>query len=134
MKKMLSIVAVLAMIFVLAIPAFAVDQQVIKIPASQTWTTAGSCSRTTNYTYIYARCHSVYPDSGADFFGKVQCRVRNSNATVISEKEYVVLDEGADSFTQIDLKQGYLSATSVYVQFRGNTDKAANAVVSYYSN
>jgi hypothetical protein len=130
MKKLATIITVLAMAFVMAIPTFAAYKQSIYLPKDQAWVTAGDATRSGNYSTVKARCHSVYPDSGADFFGKIQCRVTNKNGTEISDKIYA-LDEGDSDYTKITIKEGYLSTSPVTFQFRGNTSAAANAVVSY---
>ena len=132
MKKLVTIITVWAMAFVMAIPSFAAYKQTISLPKNQQWATAGDINRSGNYSTVKARCHSVYPDSGADFFGKIQCRVTNKNGTEISDKVYT-LDEGASDYTKITIKEGYLATSPVTFQFRGNKDAAANAVVSYTS-
>lgn len=130
LKKLATIITVLAMAFVMAIPTFAAYKQNISLPKNQTWITAGDATRNQSFSTVSARCDSVYPDSGADFFGKIQCQVTNNDGTIISDKVYT-LDEGASDYTKITIKEGYLSTSSVNFQFRGNTSAAANAVVSY---
>lgn len=119
------------MTFVMSVPAFAAYKQNITLPENQVWKTAGTSSRTGDYSTVYARCHSVYPSSGPDFFGKIQCRVTNSGGTQICDSAYV-LDEGNDGYTEITIKEGYLATSPVTFQFRGNSSAAASAVVSYY--
>ncbi len=132
-KKILSAFVVMMIAIIIAVPAFAAgtNRQSIYLPKDQEWKSAGTDTRTGNYSYVYARCHSVYPDSGADHFTTIQCRVRNSSGIVISDKIYY-LEESATGFTSIKIKEGYLSASPVTFQFRGNTSAPAYAVVSYH--
>lgn len=134
-KTIYAAISATVMIAMLCVSAMAasVTNKTISLPANQVWTSAtgNSVARSGSYNDVGARCNSVYPDSGADFFGKIQCRVLNSYGTKIMDDDYVVLDEGADGYTYIPIKNGYLSVTTVYFQFRGNTSAAANAVVSY---
>jgi hypothetical protein len=129
MKKLSTAIIVVVASFVMAIPVLAVYQQNIYLPANQVWTTAGTAYRSGNRLNVYARCHSVYPDSGTDKFQIIQCRVLNSSGVSISD--VVRLNETAGGYTAISIYDGYLAASPVTFQFRGNTNSSAYAVVSY---
>lgn len=117
------------MVFVMGMPSFAAYKQSISLPENQVWKTAGSVSRSGNYSTVGARCHSVYPESGTDNYTTIQCRALNSSGVAITS--VTKLHETAADYTLISIKEGYLSATSVTFQFRGNTSNAASAIVSY---
>jgi len=130
MKKCLSFLAVLAMVVVMALQVSALtENQTISLPANQVWVTAGSESRSGNLSTVSARCHSVYPESGVDLYGIIKCQVTNSSGTAITDM--VSLNESASDYTSISIKEGFLAASPVSFQFRGNTNAAASAVVSY---
>ncbi len=123
----------LVMLVAFAVPALAAYNQVITLPSGQTWVNTAPTSRSTNYSQVYARNHSVYPYSGTDQYELIQCRITNTSGICISEKSYVTLSEVAANATAIDIREGYLSHTQVVFQFRGNSTNSAYAVVSYYS-
>lgn len=124
----------LTMLIAFAVPALAVSNQVLSLPSGQVWTSGSSISRTGNYSYAFARNHSVYPYSGTDQYELIQCRIVNSSGTRISEEPYVPLSETAGSYSLVYLREGYLGYKTILFQFRGNSTNAAYAVVSYYSN
>lgn len=131
---MVCTVLLLAMFVAMCIPAMAASyNQVISLPANQAWTTAGSDDRSGAYSYVKVRNHSVYPASGNDSFSKIQCKITTSSGTLLCNDSYYKLDEGDSGYTQIDIREGYLNTETVYFKFRGNTDKSAKAVVSYYA-
>ena len=127
-------ILLLAMLIAFAVPALAVSNHVISLPSGQTWTSGNSITRSGNYSYAYARNHSVYPYSGTDQYELIQCRIVNSAGTRISEETYVTLSETAGSSTPVYLREGYLSYKTIVFQFRGNSTNAAYTVVSYYSS
>ena len=131
LKKVLPIIGTVVLMLSMSIMTHAVEKKQISLPADMKWTTKYSVSRTGQYSYVRARCHSVYPESGSDNYSRMRCRVVNSSGTVISESTYIILTEGA-SITQIGLKEGYLNLSTVYFQFSGNTVYPAQAIVSYY--
>lgn len=123
-------ILLLAMFVALCIPVLAAStQRVISLPADQSWVSAGSDTRSTSHSYTYARNHSVYPTSGVDLFSTIQCRLTSPGGTTISST--YSLKEGADAYTEVYILDGYLHYTTVFFNFRGNSDYAANAVVSY---
>ena len=124
----------LAMLVAFAVPALAVSNQVIYLPSGQTWVNTNAVTRTGNYSYASARNHSVYPSSGTDEYELIQCCVVNSGGTRLSEKTYVTLNETDAGYTKIDLREGYLSYTTIIFRFRGNSTNSAYAVVSYLPN
>lgn len=130
-KSTIPIIIIFVMLLTMALPAFATYKQNIFLPKDKKWMTAGHETRNFDYSYVRARCHSVYPESGTDNFTTIKCQVKNSSGTVISKQTYS-LKESASSNTKVYIKEGYLSASPVYFQFRGNTNKPAYAVVSYY--
>lgn len=133
-RSMVCTVLLLAMFFAMCIPAMAATyNQVISLPANKAWTTAGSDARSGAYSYVKVRNHSVYPSSGADFFGLIRCKITNESGTLLCNDNYYTLDEGASTYTQISIREGYLNTEDVYFNFCGNTNSAAKAVVSYYA-
>lgn len=134
MSKWSSLVVVLAMSIVMALPVFAATEQTeqtIHLPKEKSWVTAGELERSGSFSTVKARCHSVYPDGGTDFYSTIQCRVLNSDGDAITEN--ISLKEKSTDYTRIQIKEGYLNADLVTFQFRGNSNAAANAVVSYRS-
>lgn len=132
-RSMVCTVLLLAMFVAMCIPAMAASNQVISLPANQVWTTAGSDARSGAYSYVNVRNHSVYPASGNDSFSVIQCKITTSSGTLLCNDSYYRLDEGDSGYTRIDIREGYLNTETVYFKFRGNTDKSAKAVVSYYA-
>lgn len=131
-KRRISGILMTVLVVLSCISVNASNNQVIIIPANQKWTTAGNETRTGNYSYVRARNDSVYPVSGTDNFAIIQCKITNSNGTLLCNKEYYKLDETADSATKISIREGYLTTKKIYFKFRGNTEKPAKAVVSYW--
>ena len=131
MKKRIlgSVITVLA-IAAMSVTSMAATNKHIYLAQNQAWTSKYSESRSTNFSYAQAALESVYPTSGVDNFSKIQTRLVNSAGTQISQKAYVVLTEG-DGYKNISIKEGYLSLSTIYFQFRGNSNKAAEAVVNY---
>lgn len=129
-QKLIPCIVALAIAFITSIPVFA-STTTISLSKDQAWTKNYNDTRSKDYSYVTARCHSVYPASGTDNFEKIQVRILNSSNTVIMDNDYVTLSETASTGTEISIKEGYLGVSSVNFQFRGNTDKAASAVVSY---
>ena len=105
----------------------------ISLPKNQVWTGKLSVTRSGNVSYVSASVDSVYPTSGTDNFEKVQARVVNAQGNLIMSENYVVIKEGT-SYQKLYIKDGYLNEKTVYLQFRGNTDAAAEAVVNYLGN
>lgn len=130
MKKMYTIIVAIIIASTMCIPAFAATRKNIYIPENQAWTSKMSDSRAGNNGDVSATCHSVYPLSGTDNFSKIQCRSVSSEGVLIVQNEYYVLTEGKGAVL-MELRNGYHNLSTVYFQFRGNTNKDAYAVVSY---
>ena len=129
-RCMVCSILLFAMFVALSVPALAATtQQVISLPADQSWVCAGSDTRSTSYSYTHARNHSVYPTSGVDLFSTIQCRITSPVGTTISSPSS--LKEKAVDYTKVYIWDGYLHYSTVFFNFRGNTDFAANAIVSY---
>lgn len=103
----------------------------IYILPNQAWTGdfENTDSRSTAYSTVHAKLNTVYPESGTDFFTKIQVRVTNGYGLVISD--IYTLTEGKD-VSAIPIKEGYLDTTFVGFAFRGNSSASAYASV-YYS-
>lgn len=129
-KKITTVIVAMAMFCMMSISALAATNVVVSLPKDQAWTSKKSVTRTGSYSYIEASCDSVYPTSGSDNFSKIQARVVNSAGTLIMTKDYEVLKEG-DGYQELHIKDGYLALDTVYIQFRGNSSSAAEAVVNY---
>lgn len=133
LKKLITPAIALAMVIVMALPAFAASKKKISLPQNQVWVTAGTEARE-NCDNPSARCHSVVPvDALVDLFSKIQCRVLNNAGVSIGKNEVTTLTEGAKDYTEIQLKSAYHGVNSVTFQFRGNSSAAADATVSYLS-
>lgn len=129
-KKMISYIFAAMLLFAGNMTSLAKSADVA-ILANMTWTSDSdhTDSRSGQYSTVYARCYSVYPDSGTDTFKQIRCRVTNGYGGVISDE--VLLSESASSNSTITIKEGYLSTRFVGFQFRGNTKASANASVYY---
>ena len=57
----------------------------VALPANMAWTSDSdhTDSRSGQYSTVYARCYTVYPDSGTDTFQQIRCRVTNGYGSVI---------------------------------------------------
>lgn len=132
-KRIIPFIAVAALAGTLCMTASAasVNNRLITLFADQKWTSDYSVDRTGENGDVGAKCHSVYPISGIDDFSRIQYRVVNDSGTLIINDPYVVLYEGADTYTYREIKNGYMQLTEVNFQFRGNSDESAKAVVSY---
>jgi len=112
-----------------------VTNKVIPIKSGYEWGTDYYISRSKSYSYVNARCNSVYPESGSglpDTFGTIRCHLVNSSGDEISSTYY--LNESDTSYKKVSIDEGYLDLSYVYIQFCGNSTFAAEAVVSYYSD
>ncbi len=121
---------VIVLVMLICNSAFAVTVYGLHLPANQVWVGGGSVSRSGNYSYVYARCMSVYPDNNDnDTYKKIQGRI-TYNGAVISEKSYYVIKEGNGDY-ELKVKDGYLGLSKVAIEFRGNSNKSAYADVFY---
>jgi len=133
-KKIAAVISTVLMIVLIAGTNVFAVRETIPLGANQVWNTRSAVARSTYYSYVAARCYAVYPPNGGnDNFTRVQVRAKNASGIVITS--IVTLYETADTTTSIDIFEGYLNATSVTFQFRGNDpDYAATADVFYYGN
>ena len=122
----------LALLIAFAVPAFAATQRVISLPAGRAWRAMGVETRTGDYSYVHAENLSVFPSSGTDNLEYIHCRVLTSSGTRLSESEYIELDEKDAGYTEIQLRDGYLTNLEIIFEFRATTTSPATAVVSYY--
>lgn len=129
-RKSVTVLTLCGLFVINSIPIFAASNQQISLPKNQAWMTAGSETRTGNFSYARAGCDAVYPETGNDNFSKIQVRLKNSNGSVISKESYTVLTEG-NGTEKIYLKEGYMNTSSVTFQFRGNSSSSAKAIVDY---
>lgn len=130
MKKIVAVILIATFVLSSSILSLAVSADVY-IPANQAWTSDSdnTDSRSGNYSTVYARCHTVYPDSGTDSFSKIQVQVTNGYGVNVSN--VYILSETASSSTEIPIKEGYLGIRFVGFKFRGNSSSDANSSVSY---
>lgn len=106
----------------------------ISLPKNQVWTGKYSVTRSGNVSYVFASLDSVYPASGTDNYEKIQARIVNGQGTMIlRDGSYATLKEGT-GYQKLYIKDGYLNEKTVYLQFRGNSNDAAEAVVNYLGN
>lgn len=131
LKTALAALVVAVMLAVTFVPVFAASYETIHLATNQYWTKALGATHNTNYSLCGAMCHSVSPISGDDNFHKIQCRVTNTYAVSIGTRDFYRLTEGATTYTEITIKEGYLNTSNIFFQFRGNSSAQATAVVSY---
>jgi len=131
-KKITTIIITFAMFCVMSLSAFAAKSK-FYIPANQVWTNAVAVTRTGSVNYVTVSLASVYPLEGTDNFHKIQARLVDYYGNVISDPGCVVLEEGKGD-KQINLLNIHLSLCTVYLQFRGNSKAAAEAVIEYNGN
>ena len=131
LKTALAALVVAVMLAVTFVPVFAASYETIHLATNQYWTKAFGATHDTNYSLCGAMCHSVSPISGDDNFHKIQCRVTNTYAVSIGTRDFYRLTEGATTYTEITIKEGYLNTSNIFFQFRGNSPEQAVAVVSY---
>lgn len=131
LKTALAALVVAVMLAVTFVPVFAASYETIHLATNQYWTKAFGATHDTNYSLCGAMCHSVSPISGDDNFHKIQCRVTNTYAVSIGTRDFYRLTEGATTYTEITIKEGYLNTSNIYFHFRGNSPEQAVAVVSY---
>lgn len=129
-KRIITIITVMAMFGMMTMSTLAATDVVIFLPENQVWTSSEPVSRSGAFSHVWVSCDSVYPLSGADNFSRIQTRLVNSSDTLIMEDNFVILQEGS-GYRHIDILEGYLDLETVYIQFRGNTDLPAKAVVNY---
>lgn len=109
--------------------------QVIHLNSDFEWSTKHYISRSTKYSYVNARCNSVYPENNSglpDTFGTIRCHLVDANGEDVSA--IYSLNESSPSYSRVYIYEGYLDLSYVYIQFCGNSTFAAEAVVSYYSD
>lgn len=130
-KRIITVIVVMAMFCMMSMSVLAVNNVVISLPKDQVWTPKRVVMRTGNYSYVQASCDSVYPTNGnSDNFSKIQARIVDDKGKWIMTDDYVVLPEGG-GFQNLNIKEGYLNYKTVYIEFRGNTNSEAEAVVNY---
>lgn len=129
-QRITTIIVAMAMFCMMSMSALAATDVVISLPKDQAWTESKSVSRSGAYSYVWASLDSVYPTGGSDNFSKIQARVVNFKGVLIMTSSYKVLNEG-DGYQELYIKEGYLANKTVYIQFRGNSNEAAEAVVNY---
>lgn len=130
-KRTITIIVTIAMFCMMSMTALAAVNVHVTLPKNQVWTSKIAVSRSGKYSYVAASLDSVYPLSGSDNYEKIQTRLVNSSeTTILEDADYVVLKEG-DKYTKLHIKEGYLDNKTVYIQFRGNTNAAAEAIVNY---
>lgn len=130
-RKLITIFVVVVMLAITCVPVFAASYQNVYLPEGQFWTKGYGQAHDPNYMRCGARCHSVSPTSGTDYFTKIQCKVTNTYDEVITTSPTYVLTEEAPIYTSIYIMDGHLAITTVYFHFRGNSYPQADAVVSY---
>lgn len=131
-----TMIVAMAMFGMTAMTAFADSYTNVHISLGeyQFWTYGRPVTRSGKNNYISVSLESVYPLSGIDTYQYVQvCVTSDPMGGLIMEDDYVKLKEG-NGYKDIEIINGYLDLETVYLQFRGNTEKAAEAVVSYKGN
>lgn len=135
MKRIIYIIGIVLFLGSLIKVSAMAGSGIVYILPNMVWTADydNTAYRTTNYSYVTARNHAVWPvNGGIDTFKKIHVRVTNGYDLVISGT--TVLNETDTQASNIFLYEGYLSTTLVGFEFRGNTSNEAYANVSYSGN
>lgn len=76
-RKLMACITIVTAICIVSIPTFAATDAYVYLGANQAWSDRylTQDTRSGNYSSVYAKCHSVYPESGIDTFSKIQARV-----------------------------------------------------------
>ena len=133
-KKIFVGMLTMAVMFIMSSACYAGTRdymQTISLPSNQAWTTAGSGHRSGNFTFVIARTHSVFPNSGVDNLYQCQCKITDTSGTRVCEDNYHVLDEMDSGYTHIPMREGYADTKDILFKFRSDNNNSANAVVSY---
>lgn len=132
-RRIITIIVALSMFCMMSMSALADGWNVhIYLPENQEWTSGGSILRSGKYSYVMACCDSVYPTIGTDNYTKIQARLVDSSGERIMLDDCVILKEGS-GYKHLYIMEGYQNLGTIYIQFRGNTNAGAEAVVSFYS-
>lgn len=130
-KNIVISIIVAGMMAFMSMSAMAVERENIYLPEDQVWTNGQVMTRSLKDDEVYVRCDSVYPIEGKDNFSHIQVRLIDNYGRIMTDNSRYVLTEG-NGYEKLIITNGYLTSTSVRLQFRGNTDEPAYAVVSYY--
>ena len=130
-RMLLAVITVVVMITVTCMPVLAASNQLVSLAADQIWTKGYGEAHDPAYLHCGAGCHSVYPYSNTDLYTKIQCKVTNTYNVTIAAAPTYTLRESDTWYTPIPLMDGYLTTSTVYFHFRGNTSAQAQAIVSY---
>ena len=132
--KLVTLLLALFMVVVTILPCAAstIYTHDIEIPANKVWTKIYGAERSQKNKEVKARCNSVEPPYVTwDTFTKIRCRVVDGMKEPITEEKEYVLEEGK-GYVSMELLNGNLDLYSVSFQFRGNSESAAIANVSYW--
>lgn len=136
-KTIITLIVLLAIFFMMSMTVLADEYLNVRISlaANQVWTGGYSVTRSGRYSYVSAGLDTVFPSEGNDNFERIQVRVTQFRYgfDALNEEGVVTLKEGS-GYQNLTIKEGYLNCTTVYFQFRGNSNKAAEAIVNYKSN
>lgn len=131
-KRIITTIVAMAMFCMMSMSTLAATKVIVSLPENQVWTAGAPISRSGSFSYLWAGCDSVYPTSGKDSFTKIQVRLVSASGESIMKDDIETLTEGETS-KLLYIKDGHLALKTVYIQFRGNTSAAAEAVVEYFS-
>ncbi len=132
-KTAVTVIATLVMFYTMAISIWASSNEYFYLPKNQIWTYRRAVSRTGKYTYASASLDAVYPQVGTDTYERIQTRLVNESGKLIMTSDYVVLKEG-EGYKNLQIKEGWLDKKTIYIQFRGNSNADAEAIVNYKGN
>lgn len=109
-----------------------VSNRHIVLPENKEWTTPYGVTRSGDHYDVMVQCNAVYPEEGTDNFKKMQCCLISPYGIDVMDTplSYLVLEE-VDGPTYIRIRNGFLNLDHVYFRFRGNSNSAANAIVTY---
>lgn len=134
-KGIITAIVAMAMFCMTSISAFAattsVENKLIYLPENQKWSNNDTMSRSGCNNFVSASLSSVYPESGNDSYTRIQVRILSpSGYDIMDGVDYVVLHEG-QGYQPITIRNGWLFLENVRIQFRGNKNDDAYAIVSY---
>jgi hypothetical protein len=110
-----------------------VTSKIVTIPATSSAWTYYSATRSGNYSYVSARCATIYGNKSS-----IATAVFNSSMNKISGEYVLTANNSASAtFTSVKINEGYLTVKNIYLGFHGLTDSTTGnykADVKYNPN
>ncbi len=130
-KKIITALLVAGLMVMNAVPSFAVANQVIDLGTVQAWKKVSTpVYYPGGYSYVQARCQTVYPTSGTDNLTQIHARIFDVDDQDITRESYVTLTEGT-GYHNVYIKDGCIFAQNIYFKFRATSNVSTKAVVDF---